>query len=187
MRRTAKLLLLLCVLLSLPATVTASTFIHMTPRQLIAESAAVVLGEVLTVNSYWDASGQIIETEALVRVHETLIGDAGAVAVVRTWGGTVGGYTIEAHGFNEFQVGQRVLLFLSDERDGASRVVGYRLGQYRIGHDRNGAEVAIPTFEAASAGLVAREGQAAPPRPYRLEEFKTFLRAEAARTARHAN
>jgi hypothetical protein len=186
MRRTARLLLLLCVLLSLPATVSASTFIHMTPRQLIAESAAVVLGEVLTVNSYWNASGQIIETEALVRVYETVIGDAGAVAVVRTFGGTVSGYTIEAHGFPEFQVGQRVLLFLSDERDGAARVVGYRLGQYRIGHDRSGAEVAIPTYEAASAALVGPDGTA-PPRPYRLEEFKTFLRAEAARTARHAN
>jgi hypothetical protein len=48
--------------------------------------------------------------------------------------------------------------------------------------------VAIPTYEAASAALVGPGGaQAAPPRPYRLEEFKTFLRAEAARTARHAN
>ncbi|HEX5761350.1 MAG TPA: hypothetical protein VF121_19360 [Thermoanaerobaculia bacterium] len=186
MKRLASTVVLLCLALAAPAA--ASTFIHMSPRELIAESAAVVVGEVLTINSFWDASGQIIETEALVRVHEAVIGNSPTVAVVRTFGGTVGGYTIEAHGFPEFRPGERVLLFLSDERGGFARVVGYRLGQYRIGHDRNGAEVAIPTFEADAALVVAPGARsAAPARPYRLDEFKTLLRAEAARTARHAN
>lgn len=186
MKRFASAVLLLCVALAAP--VAASTFIHMTPRQMLAESIAVVDGEVLSVNSFWDEAGMIIVTEAMVQVHEAVIGDAPTVVALRTFGGTVGGYTIEAHGFPEFRVGERMLLFVGTEDEGVSRVVGYRQGMYRVGHDRNGTEVAIPTYEAAEASLVNRDGrQVAMPRPYRLDQFKSFLRAEAARVTRHAN
>jgi hypothetical protein len=186
MKRFASAVLLLCVAAAVPAA--ASTFIRMTTREMLAESAAVVQGEVISVGSFWDEAGMIIVTEALVQVEEVVVGDAPTVAVVRTFGGTVGGYTIEAHGFPEFRVGERLLLFVGDEQDGAARVVGYRQGQYRIGHDRTGVEVAIPTYEADEAAIVTPGGrQAAPPRPYRLDAFKDLLRAEAARVTRHAN
>jgi hypothetical protein len=187
MKRFASAVLLLCLVLAAPAA--ASTFVKMNMRELLAESAAVVQGEVLSVNSFWNETGMVIVTEALVRVEETVIGDAPTVVRVRTFGGTVGGFTIEAHGFPEFRAGERLLLFVGDEEDGGfARVAGYRQGQYRIGHDRAGAEVAIPTFEADHAVLIGPDGrQSAPPRPYLLEDFKGMVRAQAGRVLRHAN
>jgi hypothetical protein len=186
MKRFASVVLVLCVAAAVPAA--ASTFIRMTTREMLAESAAVVDGEVLSVSSFWDEAGIIIVTEAVVLVREAVVGDTPGAVTVRTWGGTVGGYTIEAHGFPEFRVGERLLLFVGDEKDGWARVVGYRQGQYRIGQDRTGAEVAIPTYEAHEAAMVTPDGrEGAPPRPYRLAAFKDHLRAEAARVTRHAN
>jgi hypothetical protein len=187
MKRFASAVLLLCLALAVPAA--ASTFVRMNMRELLAESAAVVQGEVLSVNSFWNESGMVIVTEALVRVEEAVIGDAPTVVRVRTFGGTVGGFTIEAHGFPEFRVGERLLLFVGDEEDGGfARVVGYRQGQYRIGLDRAGNQVAIPTFEADHAVLIGPDGRkSAPPRPYLLEDFKGMVRDNAARVLRHAN
>lgn len=178
-------LALLALALAVPAS--ASTFLAMSRGELIAQSDAVIQGEVLQVNSFWTPSGRIIATEAMVRVTETIVGQAPSVVVVRTFGGTVGGYTVEAHGFPKFEKGQQVLLFVDNQGDGTAEVTGYRQGQFRIVRTREGYDVAVPTVENG-VRLLTRDGRTAPrPQVVRLDTLKAEIRAGALRVGRNAN
>ncbi|HYO13861.1 MAG TPA: hypothetical protein VE685_11765 [Thermoanaerobaculia bacterium] len=181
MKRLVSLVLLLA-LAAMPAM--ASTFIKMNQKDLVRDSAAVIQGEVVQVNSFWEPTGTIIVTEALVKVEDVVFGNAPSVAVVRTAGGEVDGFYIEAHGFPVFKAGERVLLYLEPERDGYSRVTGYRQGQYQIVRDKAGVEYAVPTYEDA-AGLVGADGRPAPvEKTIRLDVLKETIRGEARRAGR---
>jgi hypothetical protein len=170
------------VLVLLAATalpVGASTFLRMTPQQLVRGSAAVVQGEVLKVSSFWDATGRIIVTEALVQVEEKVFGEAPSVVVVRTFGGTVNGFTVEAHGFPKFQARERLLLYLEPEKGGASRVAGYQQGQFRIVRDKAGVEYAVPTVDERASIVMPNGRAAAPAKAVRLDVFKESIRNQA--------
>lgn len=181
MKRLVSLVLLLA-LAAMP--VMASTFIKMNQKELVRDSAAVIQGEVVQVNSFWEPTGTIIVTEALVKVEDVVFGNAPSVAVVRTFGGEVDGFYIEAHGFPAFKAGERVLLYLEPERDGHHRVAGYRQGQYQIVRDKAGVEYAVPTYEDA-AGLVGADGRPAPAeKTMRLDVLKETIRGEASRAGR---
>lgn len=168
--------LVLAAALALPAAAGASTFLAMSPGELVAGSAAVVQGEVLKVNSFWHSSGRVIVSEALVRVEEVVAGDAPSVVVLRTHGGEVNGFTVMAHGFPTFRVGERLLVFVEAEEDGASAVTGYRLGQYRIVADEAGVEIAVPMAERGVRLLDKRGAPAPLPEPVRLDAFKDRIR-----------
>jgi len=182
MKRLVMLLLVSALALSLPAA--ASTFIHMTQKDLVRDSATVVQGRVISTNSYWDKTGQVILTDALVEVEDAILGDAPTVVIVRTFGGTVGGYTIDAHGFPKFRTNERLVLFLEPETDGASRVAGYQQGQFRIVLDKSGAEIAVPVFEGDSS-IVDRNGRPATKSlSLPLDALKASIRDEARRAGR---
>jgi hypothetical protein len=182
MKRLVSIGLLLVLAAAIP--VRASTFLKMTPRDLVRNSAAVVQGEVVKVNSFWDPSGRIILTEALVRVEDKIFGEAPSVVVVRTFGGRVGNFVVEAHGFPKFQANERVLLYLEPERDGASKVTGYQQGQFRIVRDRAGVEYAVPATEEG-ASIVTPDGRAAAPaKALRLDLLKDSIRNEARQAGR---
>ena len=155
----------------------ASTFLAMTQEELVAGSAAVVDARVVQVKSFWNREHTAILTEALVRVDETIVGEAPAFVKVRTFGGTVGRVRIEAHGFPTFTGGDRLLLFLYTEpADGSVRVQGYQLGEYRIETDAAGVEVAKPMADAGMR-LLRRDGKAwVAPKPIALGEMKASLR-----------
>lgn len=169
----------LAAALALPLLAGASTFLALSERELVATSAAVVQGEVLKVSSFWDRSGRVIVSEAMVRVEETITGKAPTVVVLRTHGGEVGGFRVVAEGFPTFRAGDRLLLFLEAEQDGASWVTGYRQGQYRIAVDQAGAEIAVPTLERGVRLLDKRGVAAARPEPVRLDVFKDRIRSIA--------
>jgi hypothetical protein len=183
MRRFVFLSLMLVLVAGVPAG--ASTFLDMSQRELVQGSAAVVEGEILQVHSFWDSKGRMMITEAIVKVADSVVGNIGSAIVVRTFGGTVEGYTVEAHGFPTFRRGERLLLFLESERDGAHRVTGYQLGQYRIVRDKNGLDVAVPSLDKETS-LINREGRQAPrPRALALETLKNQIRNEAASLGRN--
>jgi len=180
-----KRLVSVCLLLAMAAAVPvgASTFLKMSQRDLIRDSAAVVQGHVVKVSSFWDTTGRIIMSEALVRVEDKVFGEAPSVVVVRTFGGTVGGFTVEAHGFPKFQVDDHLLLFLEPEEDGATRVTGYQQGQFHLVQDKAGALLAVPAFDGAN--LLTRDGHvAAPAKAIPLDELKASIRNDARRAGR---
>jgi hypothetical protein len=175
------------VLLAAALPVGASTFIEMSRADLVRQSAAAVQGKILKTSSFWDAKGQVILTEALVQVEDVVFGKAATVVVVRTFGGTVDGYTIEAHGFPRFTANERVLLFLGAEANGASQVIGYQQGQFRLVKNAAGIEFAVPMRDG-EARILRRDGRAAAPAgAVRLDALRESIRAEAARAGRLDN
>jgi hypothetical protein len=184
MKRFVWLAVFALVLASIPAG--ASTFVAMTRGELVAQSHAVVEGEVLKISSFWNPSGRLIVTEAMVQVTDRIAGEAPSVVIVKTFGGQVGGYNVEAHGFPKLGVGERVVLFLQHQADGTSEVTGYRQGQYRVVREA-GVEMAIPTLEAG-VNLVRPDGATvARPKAQRLDALKASVRADFERTSRTAN
>lgn len=179
-----KRLLSIGLLLAMAAVpVGASTFLKMTQQELIRDSAAVVQGHVIKVSSFWDATGRAVVSEAVIRVESKIFGEAPSVVVVRTFGGKVGNFMVEAHGFPKFQPNDHLLLFLEPEQDGATRVAGYQQGQFRVVQDKSGAMLAVPAFEGAT--LLTRDGRAAAPaKAIRLDELKQSIRNEARRAGR---
>lgn len=162
--------------------VTASTFVAMDQAELVAASDAVIQGEVLEVYSFWNKEGNAVLTEARILVEEVVAGQAPSEVVVRTFGGRVGDYVLEAHGFPVFQKGQHLLLFLHQGQDASLRVTGYRLGEYRVARGDHGQLVAMPTLEPGIR-LLARDGKPAPrPEVVPLETLKSQIRGLAART-----
>lgn len=159
----------------------ASTFIAMDMNQMVAASNAVVQGQVIETKSFWDAENRIIVTDATVAVVENVTGTTGRYVTVRTFGGEVNGYTVEAHGFPKFTAGDEVLLFIREakEVDGSIRVTGYQQGQYNI-VVQNGVEMAIPAVDGEVALVNKQGGTVSIPNAMRLDDLK----AQINRTAR---
>jgi len=164
--------------------VMASTFVAMSPGEMLQQADAVVVGQVLRVESFRDPSGRAIVSQAVIQVEETVTGDSPSVVLVQTFGGTVGSYTVVAHGFPSFTEGERVLVFLAEREDGIAEVVGYRLGQYRVLVNRLGQEIAVPTLEEGVALLRPEGGEAVRPQALPLSTLKTMIRQEAGRLQR---
>jgi hypothetical protein len=184
MKRLVSIGLLLLSVAAVPAG--ASTFLKMSQKDLVRNSGAVIQGQVLKVSSFWEPTGRIIVTEALVRVEEKIYGEAPSVVVVRTFGGTVGDFTVEAHGFPKFRANDRVLLYLEPEKDGMTRVAGYQQGQFHVVRQA-GVEMAVPATED-DASVVTRDGRvAAPAKAIRLDLLKESIRGEARRAGRLEN
>lgn len=168
---------LVCALMAAP--VGASTFVAMNGAELVSQSDAVVVGEVLYTYSYWNSEATMIFTDAVVHVREAIVGNASGLVSVRTPGGTVADYRVEAHGFPAFGAGQTQVLYLHRTPEGQMAVTGFQQGQYRVVTRSDGAEVAVPALEGVR--LLTANGQAAPrPRALPLETLKASIRAEAA-------
>jgi hypothetical protein len=179
-------LLLLAAAAAVTVPAGASTFLALSRQEMVAQADSVIQGRVVEVASFWNEARTAILTEAVVEIEETVLGDAAGYVRIRTFGGQVGNYRIEAHGFPTFSKGERLLLFLEpeNEKDGAHRVLGYLQGEYRIRTDARGNEVAVPLFDAG-ARLLKRDGTEAPAaRPVLLEQLKGQLRDAAARIGR---
>lgn len=173
-------------LFAIPAT--ASTFIALDLESLVTRSDAVVQGEVVQVDSFWDAEGRVIVTEARVVIEETITGESAKEITVKTFGGTVGDYTVEAVGFPRFAAGDRVVLFVNQRHgaDDSIRVTGYQQGHYRI-KAQQGVEMAVPTLDQG-ANLVVFKGQsAAAPEAQTLEQLKSEITRVAYRLSQPAN
>jgi hypothetical protein len=166
----------------------ASTFVALSHQELVAQSDAVVQGRVLKVSSYWGQGGRVIMTEAVIQVEEKIRGNSPSVVVVRTFGGTVGSYSVEAHGFPKFAVNERLVLYVHNAND-VAEVTGYQQGQYRIVRDRAGVEMAVSAVDGG-ATLLGRDGRpVTTQKVVRLDTLKNMIRAEIERpsSGRNAN
>lgn len=186
MKRIAVLCLLATLALG-TVPVAASTFIALTPTEMIHQADAVVQGRVIQLDSFWSESGRIIISEAIVEVDEVILGKAPTTVKVRTFGGQVGDVRVEAHGFPVFEQDEQVLLFLDFEpADSSLRVLGYRQGQYRVVTRRDGVTLAVPMLDEG-ARFITRSGQLMPsPESVELGQFKNQLRSIANEIGRMA-
>ena len=115
----------------------------------------------------------------MVRVWDVLGGKAPEIVQVKTFGGTVNGFTVEASGFPAFAVGERVLLFLEpDTEAGRLRVNGYQQGLYRIVQRPDGTESAVPSVDHGVELLSASGARVRPLPAMRLDDLRQLIRAE---------
>lgn len=177
MKRLVSISLLLMLVAAIPGG--ASTFLKMDGKALVRDSAAAVQGEVISVHSFWDKSGRIVMTEAQVSVEETIFGNVPSVVVIRTFGGKVGDFVVEAHGFPTFKKNERLLLYLEAEENGAMKVAGYQQGQFRLVRDKAGVEWAVPATDEDVNIVNANGREAAPAKSVRLDVLKQSIRSEA--------
>lgn len=172
---------------ALAAPAAASTFLALTTDELTAQADAVVRGTVVAVRSFWNEEHTAILTEADLEIESALLGDTWGTVTLRTFGGKVGRYVIQAHGFPTFRRGERLLVFLEPEQDGARRVLGYQQGEYRIRQDAQGRQIAVPAFDGGSR-LLLRDGSLAPaPRALPVEQLELQIRRAAERLGRPVN
>ncbi len=174
MIRRILMLTLAVGLLALPAA--ASTFVAMDQAQLVAASDAVIQGRVLEVDSFWNRGATAILTEAKIQVDDVLAGDAPAEVTVRTFGGKVGDYYVEAVGFPTFHRDDEVVLFLQRGKDQSLRVTGYQLGQYRVVPNSRGGFDARPEVGQGLRLLYADGTPAPAPKALALSTLKSQVR-----------
>lgn len=174
MRKTLVVSCTALALATLPAM--ASTFVAMTDAELVKGADAIVRGKIVKLESRWNESGNLIVTDATVAVRETLRGTAPEFVTVRTAGGEVGDYGVEAIGFPKFRRGEDVILFLDRGTDGPARVLGFQQGHWEVVERLDGVKMAVPRVEDGAA-LITRDGQLRPePRSVLLRDLKRYIR-----------
>ncbi|MCP4664685.1 MAG: hypothetical protein GY856_55600 [bacterium] len=181
MKRMVGLVVLLLVA-AVPAT--ASTFVAMSFGELVDDADAIVVGRITSQEASWTESGRMIVTDNQLRVEEIWAGEAPDQLSVRTFGGQVGDFLVEAHGFPQFKAGEHVILFLTHEPESDTlQVLGYQLGHFRVVTRLDGVTLAVPQVDDGMR-LIDRSGDVAPKsRSLRFDELKaTVLERVRSRT-----
>ncbi|MFH1224755.1 MAG: hypothetical protein V1676_03035 [Candidatus Diapherotrites archaeon] len=127
-------------------------------------SESVVIGRVTEIlPSKWDtpdggrpadvASDAQIYTDAIIQVDSTAKGSVPSRLVVRTLGGKIGDHSMDVEDAAKFEVGEKVLLFLTtnDPSDKTSTnggahysVVGWKHGKFTITSDNQAVRLEVP-------------------------------------------
>lgn len=134
----------------------ATTLIRMGVDELVASNRAIVVGEVVGINSYWNQDHTLILTDVRLALHDVLKGRIDEREITFTvMGGEAGGLTSRLVGGIELLPSHSYLLFLNEENlPGAPRVLTVRdLGQgvfdIRMGRDgrlRAVSQAALPSL-----------------------------------------
>jgi hypothetical protein len=176
----------LVVFLGVSLPVHASLFVAMTAEELIEHSEAVIQGKVIAQRSHWDEQGKMVVTDTTVHVTDTIVGVPREFETVRTLGGSVGRFHVQAIGFPQLNKGEQVILFVQSS-DGVSRIVGHQQGHFEVVERLDGVLLAVPRIEDG-AGLFTLSGEFMPAPPSTgLDTFKQRVRAEATRLGRSTN
>lgn len=162
------------------ANASATTIVVPTDDELFAASRAVVSGRVAEIRSRRVDGGRAISTYVTVDVEAVLAGDAATGRIVlKEMGGRVGDDFTIVYGAPEYTVGERVLLYLDTDGDGAWRTTMMFAGKFSVvsrdGRDhvarRRGGE-GVFEVEPASNGATT---DAAP-----YDEYVDAIRGRAA-------
>ncbi|HYC77396.1 MAG TPA: hypothetical protein VEI02_07190 [Planctomycetota bacterium] len=103
----------------------------MSLEELVRGSECVVLADVESVSSQWDAEGRMIYTYVTLKVAECWKGAPAQTVVVRVPGGQVGDVRVRVSESPVFLAGERVAAFLRS-RNGATEVTGWFRGKLTV-------------------------------------------------------
>lgn len=93
---------------------------------LYSKAEVVLHGTVLAQRSNWER-GRIV-TRSIVAVDECFKGSCGQMVEIKQWGGSVGDYTMTAHGVRLLELGDKSALFLRGDRLRDLQPVGLQKG-----------------------------------------------------------
>jgi len=187
MFRRLSLLTMLC-LLAAAGVARSTTVIPPSFEALVSSANTIFVGEVMNVRAEWDTtpSGRAIITLVTFRVEDVWKGNLGAVTQLEFLGGEIGEIGMKVEGMPVFRLGQRDVLFVSDEVRTVSPLVGFMHGRMRVERDTVSGVDRVRTFDGRALGSVAQIGpQRATPSlasitPMRLSDLASAVRARAA-------
>lgn len=109
--------LALAIAASVAAPASATTLMRASLDELVAANGAVVLGEVVDVESYWNAEGNFIFTDVRFSVSDVLKGNTsrGNELTITLMGGRVGDTTTLIIGGPQLIPGKSYVVFLNEE------------------------------------------------------------------------
>src|SRR5437773_4913183 len=121
------------VVLLAPAPARATVVVPVPDADLARQAAAIVVGTVTAIDGHWDPTRGDLSTHVTVAIHHVVKGDRTLASVVlKQAGGTVGDVHAWVDGSPEFTVGERALLFLTQNPDGTARVAHLYQGKFPI-------------------------------------------------------
>ena len=162
---------MLVALLLQTAAASAIVYVMPTDENMVDRSPIIVFGEVLSVQP--GPAGASPTTEYLFAVEEVLKGFVGGSGImVRQPGGVSGGTMMNVVGLPMLAVGNRVLLFLHPEENGAHSIVEYGLGIFS--EARRGNQVFL-LREPSLQGAVTLPGSSAAPEPSRRRGYRDAM------------
>lgn len=167
----------------------AAVVVRPTLDELTAEAAAIVVGEVVEVDTRRldTRDGPRVVTDVVFRVERTLKGDSRTLVRLEFLGGTLGETRVWIPGMPRFRPGDRDVLFLSRSAGRLSPLVGFAEGRFRLSRDpRTGEELVSyhdfrPVLDVAAIGSAAGRPRAG--RPVSLATFEREVRERVARQA----
>ena len=122
--------------LSLPAQANATIIVPLSEDALVEDAAAIVVGRVGTIRGGYDHRRATIFTNITVALEEIIKGTiADGQITLRQPGGSFGDLHAWIMGSPHFTVGEKVLLFLRVDREGALRVAHLYQGKFTISVD----------------------------------------------------
>jgi hypothetical protein len=152
----------------------ATQVLYRTPRELGAESALVVRGEVVEVRSYWNEKRTKVFTSARVAVGETYKGGGVSTVDVVQLGGVVDNVKVTVHGALSWREGEEVVLFLepydgSSASSAAFQVSGFSQGKFSVERDPRTGKEFVSRPEASGVELVGASAPGSPEPSSRIE------------------
>jgi hypothetical protein len=157
-------------------TAAASQVLAMDLAQLTQESQRVVVGEVTSVRSAWDAKHERIFTTVEVRVQEAWKGamPSGGVLTIVQPGGVAEGIEMRVHGMPTFTVGERSVLFLRGAAGQPVAVTGMGQGKRGLHFDSAAKKWMVDGGDRSAAVNIerGRTQPAGPEIPLPLDEMR---------------
>jgi hypothetical protein len=143
--------------------------------QKVEQSAAIVLGRVVSQQSSWDANKQRILTYSKFRIEKTLKGFPAQEMTIVTPGGQVGDIAQDYVGIPRFTPGDDHVVFVRNTRVGPT-VAFLEQGAYRVETDSHGDRIVQPLVSAAVLVDSQRGVAVAPESARSLRDFESSIR-----------
>jgi PKD repeat protein len=141
-----------CVLLILASAASATTIVLPTDEQLIRKSPVIVEG--IVISSAPVLRGEGIWTETKIAVDRTLKGDATGEVIVREVGGEIDGRITKVFGSPVYQVGERVMAFLTPTPRGDYQTIDLFVGKFNEERAANGRRFLVRDDNAGDVLLL---------------------------------
>jgi hypothetical protein len=149
----------------------------------VEKAQSIIVGQIVSQESSWDANRQRILTYSKFRIEKTLKGEPAREITIVTPGGTVGDIAQDYVSVPRFRTGEENVVFVRDTRVGPT-VLYFDQGAYRVEKADNGERVVTPLVSSAVLVDVQRGAAVAPETPRSLSAFESSVREAVGRHAK---
>ncbi len=126
-------IVLLTGIFSSPFITNATMIVPVSTTDLAQQAAAIIIGEVKAIESYWDDTAQQVFTHITLTPQEVLKGTiANGDLILKQVGGVVGNRRTWLDGAPELTRGEKVLLFLDTNPDGSAGIAQLYQGKFSV-------------------------------------------------------